>query len=106
MKVLINNFHFHIMFRVLANPSVSFERATDMEASQQFWMSEDLLEHLLPMLDLPTLMTIAYVNPLVVSLLSHLQCGASCSKEHAGFLMLKSMMALQDGLTKNILLFS
>ena len=68
--MLINNFHFHIMFRVLANPSVSFERATDMEASQQFWMSEDLLEHLLPMLDLSTLEAIASADPLVVSLLS------------------------------------
>ena len=68
--MLINNFHFHIMFRVLANPSVSFERATDMEASQQFWMSEDLLEHLLPMLDLPTMSNFASVNPLAVSVLS------------------------------------
>ena len=44
-----------------------------MDASQQFWMSDDLLEHLLPMLDLPTLANIASVNPLVVSLLSRPQ---------------------------------
>ena len=44
-----------------------------MDASQQFWVSEDLLEHLLPMLDLPTLVAFASVNPLVVSLLSRPQ---------------------------------
>ena len=41
-----------------------------MDASQQFWMSEDLLEQLLPMLDLPTIVALASTNPLAVSLLS------------------------------------
>ena len=41
-----------------------------MDASQQFWMSEDLLEHLLPMLDLPTLVNFASANTLAVSVLS------------------------------------
>ena len=40
-----------------------------MDATQEFWMSEDLLEHLLPMLDLVTTLNLAFVNPLVVSLL-------------------------------------
>ena len=67
----LNNFHFHVMFlSVLTTPSVTFVKGAEMDASQQFWVSEDLLEHLLPMLDLTTLMTIASVNPLVVSLLS------------------------------------
>ena len=55
---------------VLTKPSVTFVKGAEMDASQQFWVSEDLLEHLLPMLDLPTLAAIASVNPLVVSLLS------------------------------------
>ena len=41
-----------------------------MDAIQEFWMSEDLLEQLLPMLDLPTTVALASVNPLAVSLLS------------------------------------
>ena len=41
-----------------------------MDASQQIWMSEDLLEHLLPMLDLPTMKNLASANPLAVSVLS------------------------------------
>ena len=41
-----------------------------MDASQQFWMSEDLLEQLLPMLDLSTIVALASANPLAVSLLS------------------------------------
>ena len=41
-----------------------------MDASQQFWLSDDLLEHLLPMLDLPTMKNLASVNPLAVSVLS------------------------------------
>ena len=41
-----------------------------MDASQQFWMSEDLLEQLLPMLDLSTTVALASANPLAVSLLS------------------------------------
>ena len=38
-----------------------------MDASKQFWVSEDLLEHL-PMLDLTTLEAIASASLLVVSL--------------------------------------
>ena len=41
-----------------------------MDASQQVWMSEDLLEHLLPMLDLPTMKNFASANPLALSVLS------------------------------------
>ena len=41
-----------------------------MDASQQIWMSEDLLEHLLPMLDLLTMKNFASANPLAVSVLS------------------------------------
>ena len=41
-----------------------------MDATQEFWMSEDLLEHLLPMLDLASTLNLAFVNPLVVYLLS------------------------------------
>ena len=41
-----------------------------MDASQQFWMSEDLLEQLLPILDLSTIVALASTNPLAVSLLS------------------------------------
>ena len=41
-----------------------------MDASKQFWVSEDLMDHLLPMLDLSTLEAIASADPLVVSLLS------------------------------------
>ena len=40
-----------------------------MDAIQEFWMSEDLLEQLLPMLDLPTTLALASVNPLAVFLL-------------------------------------
>ena len=40
-----------------------------MGAIQEFWMSEDLLEQLLPMLDLSTTLALASVNPLAVSLL-------------------------------------
>ena len=41
-----------------------------MDASQQLWVSDDLLEHLLSMLDLPTMVAFASVNPLAVSVLS------------------------------------
>ena len=40
-----------------------------MDAIQEFWMSEDLLEQLLPMLDPPTTVAFASVNPLAVSVL-------------------------------------
>ena len=41
-----------------------------MDASQQLWVSDDLLEYLLSMLDLPTMVAFASVNPLAVSVLS------------------------------------
>ena len=40
-----------------------------MDAIQEFWMSEDLLEQLLPMLDLPATVAFASVNPLALSVL-------------------------------------
>ena len=40
-----------------------------MEAMQKFWVNEDLLEHLMPMMDLPSTLALASVNPLVVALL-------------------------------------
>ena len=41
-----------------------------MAAVQEFWLSEDLLEYLLPMLDIPTTWAFASVNPLALSILS------------------------------------
>ena len=41
-----------------------------MAAVQEFWLSEDLLEYLLPMLDIPTSWAFASVNPLALSILS------------------------------------
>ena len=41
-----------------------------MAAVQEFWFSEDLLEYLLPMLDIPTTYAFASVNPLALSILS------------------------------------
>ena len=38
-----------------------------MEAMQKFWVNEDLLEHLMPMMDLPSTLALASVNPLVQS---------------------------------------
>ena len=40
-----------------------------MDAIQEFWMSEDLLEQLLPMLDLPTIVAFASANTLALSVL-------------------------------------
>ena len=39
-----------------------------MDVMKKFWASEDLMEHLLPMLDLPSTLALASVNPLVISL--------------------------------------
>ena len=41
-----------------------------MAAVQEFWLSEDLLEYLLPTLDIPTTWAFASVNPLALSILS------------------------------------
>ena len=49
--------------------SVIVLEGTKMDASQQFWMSEDLLEQLLPMLDLSTTVAFASVNSLALSVL-------------------------------------
>ena len=40
----------------------------NMDVMKKFWASEDLMEHLLPMLDLPSTLALASVNPLVISL--------------------------------------
>ena len=39
-----------------------------MEATKKFWGNEDLMEHLLFMLDLPSIVALASINPVVVSL--------------------------------------
>ena len=36
---------------------------------QRFWVTEDLLEHLLPMLDLPSTHALASANPLALAIL-------------------------------------
>ena len=42
-----------------------------MEAMKKFWMTEDLLEHLLPMLDLHSNLALASASPLALSLIKH-----------------------------------
>ena len=40
-----------------------------MEATQKFWMNEDLVEHILPMLDLPSTLALASISSLALSLI-------------------------------------
>ena len=49
--------------------SAFVQQGSKMEAMQKFWMTEDLLEHFLPMLDLPSTLALASISSLTLSLI-------------------------------------